>query len=352
MNKTISIAKGFGILLMVLGHAGCPDGVRSYIYVFHMPLFFFLSGYCFNDKYLSSPKTFVLRKIKGLYLPYVKYALLFLLLHNLFLNLNVYNEEYDTMGAFPKVYLLKDFAVRVFNIITRMTGCEQLLGGFWFLKQLLLASIVGFFIIRFSRNIKYKGGILLIIAFLLKWSGLSIPFWDIGWLSFLAAAYFVVGYDFSRWEIKYSSFIMIITFGLVITICSFLYDAEMEHNTLHSLFPCFFAAVLGCISMFFLSNIIASKSKVLTTALFYIGNHSLSILVWSFLCFKLVSWVIILIYDLPIAQLAEFPVIRTYALKGWWIVYTIVGCVCPLLLNRIEDFFYWACKKMLKKSSV
>ena len=49
---------------------------------------------------------------------------------------------------------------------------------------------------------------------------------------------------------------------------------------------------------------------------------------------------------------AEFPVIRTYALKGWWIVYTIVGCVCPLLLNRIEDFFYWACKKMLKKSSV
>ena len=45
--QEIDIAKGIGILLVVIGHAtGIQQGgiIRNVIYVFHMPLFFFLSG--------------------------------------------------------------------------------------------------------------------------------------------------------------------------------------------------------------------------------------------------------------------------------------------------------------------
>lgn len=53
----IDVLKGFAIFLMVMGHAlswsystdvvRTPDNafVRNLIYAFHMPLFFFLSGY-------------------------------------------------------------------------------------------------------------------------------------------------------------------------------------------------------------------------------------------------------------------------------------------------------------------
>ena len=53
-NKRIEwldIAKGIGILLVILGH--CLNiNQRSFhlIFTFHMPLFFLLSGYVFKDK--------------------------------------------------------------------------------------------------------------------------------------------------------------------------------------------------------------------------------------------------------------------------------------------------------------
>ena len=44
----IDLAKGIGIILVVWGHTQFPAG--RYIYSFHMPLFFFISGYLFSIK--------------------------------------------------------------------------------------------------------------------------------------------------------------------------------------------------------------------------------------------------------------------------------------------------------------
>ena len=44
----IDVAKGLAILIVVLGHCigNLTDPVNKIILAFHMPLFFFLSGYC------------------------------------------------------------------------------------------------------------------------------------------------------------------------------------------------------------------------------------------------------------------------------------------------------------------
>lgn len=44
----VDVAKGIGIILVVLGHNQSPDYIIKFIYSFHMPLFFFLSGYLTN----------------------------------------------------------------------------------------------------------------------------------------------------------------------------------------------------------------------------------------------------------------------------------------------------------------
>ncbi|MBD5104989.1 MAG: acyltransferase family protein, partial [Ruminococcaceae bacterium] len=50
-DATSDIAKAIGILLMILGHCnGIPFIVRNFIFSFHMPLFFILSGFFFKPK--------------------------------------------------------------------------------------------------------------------------------------------------------------------------------------------------------------------------------------------------------------------------------------------------------------
>ena len=77
-DSSISICKGLAIILMVIGHAEAPGAISAFIYEFHMPLFFITAGYFFNLKYLNDEATFVKRRLKGLYVPFVKWALFFL----------------------------------------------------------------------------------------------------------------------------------------------------------------------------------------------------------------------------------------------------------------------------------
>lgn len=75
-DEKITIAKAIAIILMVVAHAGIPHVGGAFISMFHMPLFFFVSGYCFKDKYLANPKRFAVNKVKGLYVPFVKWSLI------------------------------------------------------------------------------------------------------------------------------------------------------------------------------------------------------------------------------------------------------------------------------------
>jgi acyltransferase len=70
-NLKIDVFRGLGIMLVVLGHtAGLPAEVHRYVYSFHMPAFFILSGYLFQfDKVRRSPRSFVNGKFHRLIIP-------------------------------------------------------------------------------------------------------------------------------------------------------------------------------------------------------------------------------------------------------------------------------------------
>lgn len=72
MNKRISyldIIKGFGIFFVVFGHIVHIGALRDYIWNFHMPLSFFVSGLLYNSNLKF--KDFLLKRIKSIYIPYV-----------------------------------------------------------------------------------------------------------------------------------------------------------------------------------------------------------------------------------------------------------------------------------------
>lgn len=67
----IDIAKGIGIILVILGH--CIFPCHTIIDIFHMPLFFLLAGITFHNKQANE---FVIGKINRIFVPYIFWAII------------------------------------------------------------------------------------------------------------------------------------------------------------------------------------------------------------------------------------------------------------------------------------
>jgi Fucose 4-O-acetylase and related acetyltransferases len=120
----IDLLKGFGIFLVVWGHTMVPRSVL--IYSFHMPLFFFISGYLYKNK---PPKEFLTGKINRLYLPYTLFTLLSWMFYLVMLELQ---DRRDLIGQhLPKI-------VSLFTGTGRNGGNDPI----WFLTCLLVVSIL------------------------------------------------------------------------------------------------------------------------------------------------------------------------------------------------------------------
>lgn len=62
-DRTLDSVRGYAMILMVLGHCGLPYVLRNPIYSFHMPLFFFITGWFFSLKPFGLVWKTMLRKI-------------------------------------------------------------------------------------------------------------------------------------------------------------------------------------------------------------------------------------------------------------------------------------------------
>ena len=69
----IDLAKGVGISLMIVCHAGLHNAVTQWIYAFHMPLFFFVSGLLVKDV-KGSFFDYSIKKMRQLIVPYILFS--------------------------------------------------------------------------------------------------------------------------------------------------------------------------------------------------------------------------------------------------------------------------------------
>lgn len=64
----IYVAKMFGLLLVTLGHGLTTPVIRDFIYSFHMPLFFILSGILYKER---TAKENLMLQLKRIIVPYL-----------------------------------------------------------------------------------------------------------------------------------------------------------------------------------------------------------------------------------------------------------------------------------------
>lgn len=314
----ISIAKGIALLLMVLGHSGIVGMPRDFIYLFHMPLFFILSGYCFNEKRLDDWKQYVWGKIKSLYLPFVKYGLVFLLLHNVFYHYHIYGGPLS-VGNGSEYYSLGEIANRIIKLFVTMNSGEQLLGAYWFLHSLFFGVLI-FYCIRkvFNSDVLICSLLLLLTLFTVVFKDVYLPFFSIGHKEVFSAFYISIGYMIrKRGILSYCDSTWFNSTSLILLLVgSYYLHLEMMQCTIMTITPYVVLSVVGTIWVLNISKWLLKKVVGLSRFLSYVSDKGISIVTWHFISFKIVTIIYILNQHLSMDYLSSFPVCQEKYLWG------------------------------------
>jgi len=336
-REVVTTTKAIGIILMVLAHAVFVTCYTTrFINLFHMPLFFLMSGYCFKERYLDDAWGFIKRKLSGIYVPFIKWSLVFLLLHNLFYDLHLYG----ALGG-QTLYALTDIWTHFKQLVVSMYGYEQLLGGFWFFRDLLFGNLLFYAVLRmFKRNVIPPPFVLLITTTIFRYTSCCIPIIMLHAESFYAATFISIGYAISKVELPLEKWwmwlinIAILTFGMV-----FNQHFGFTEQGRFSQFPYLIYACAGTGLMMQVAQQI-TKLDWLKKIMIYIGKNTLIILALHMLSFKLVSLFIIGLCGLPVEHMEEFPVMVEYSLKGWWCLYFVIGITIPIACSLLYYSFF------------
>lgn len=239
-DRKIDIAKGLGIILVVLGHGWFvheQGELFRIIFSFHMPLFFLLSGVLINTN--KSIRAFALDRADALLKPYFVVLILFGLLKTI-------SSKYLQQGD------VFDHANYFFGLMYA-TGNTIVWVALWFLPHLFITSLFSFSIIK-TMKLNALGSLwLLAAAFGLlllgvvyiqffwapevlsgpKLTGVSglpgLP-WSVDLVP-VTAAFFIFGYLLNN-KIKAMSFnaVQFIASVLIFSVCHYLYDETMDLN--------------------------------------------------------------------------------------------------------------------------
>lgn len=268
MNKrieNIDICRGILISLVVIGHI-IPN--KTWIYSFHVPAFFLLSGLLINeDKYrVTSIISFLKKKTLSLIIPYLFFEFLGML-------------EYLIISGFS----INNLVVAVINTLS--IHCNT--GADWFLPTLFLAELLYFLFIKsklFS-NIILRVSIvlaLLIIVFSIP-IVVRINYIIVDVLRVLLAfAFLNVGKLLSQFIVHISKRINIlcvfVSFIINIIICLFNGKVEMWDCEFGNLVLYLLGAVSGFIFVFCISKTISINfiSKIgINSIIIIMGTHQL-----------------------------------------------------------------------------
>jgi fucose 4-O-acetylase-like acetyltransferase len=196
----IDIAKGLGIILVSFGHLRNGDGQSVWlpamdgpitaIYLFHMPLFYLLGGLTFSTT--GGFKSFVIRKVRTLLIPYYVFSLYFLAKPFAVLLI-------PSMGA----AFQSDHA---YSVADQFWDVLIMGNGLWFLMAFFVAEILMYGIVSFLRSTRHflseiaLVGVVLIVFSYMRGYVFDLPKLPFQlWTGVSIVGFICVGYALRGW---------------------------------------------------------------------------------------------------------------------------------------------------------
>ncbi|KHD35761.1 acetyltransferase [Clostridium acetobutylicum] len=315
-TKSIDIAKGIGILLVLLGHRSIPNIMVKFIYSFHMPLFFVISGYLYNaDKY-TEYTSYIKHKFRTIIIPYISFWIISLIVEVIAMNFNILDKLSFRQAVSEFFYL---------------TPSGFWNGPLWFLMCLFVVCVLYYPISKLSRN-KWIMVPFILIFLALGWSTSVFKVYlplklDIAFtgLVFYALGNFIKGVKIN---IKINTVpVLFIMFALTLVL-------SVTNNSIvqmivgrYGIYPMFIiVAITGSLSIIIFSNLIG-ESKLLE----WLGKNSLFIMGLHFIVF-------IVILD-PIQKLLSIPQ-SNFFLRSFITLIDILICIAVLkpVISAIKKY--------------
>ena len=351
-TPSFTILKAIAIILVVIAHSAAPAYLSNFAYMVGVPAFFVLSGYFFKLDNLDNTSDFVIRRTKTLYLPFIKWGVFFLILHNLFFEVGFLSESYgNAQGGVTHPYNWTQAAQHLWSMVFNMSGYDSFMAGaFWFFRALFLANIAFIFLFKATRQLgKFKTSTLqvvsvIVLAFLLAlWQaamGLHITgVAQGGYRELMGIVLLGIGFLLRRADetpdssIWHNPIIMLAASSVVLMILTFVYPISMaaKPGSVLSVPILTVAGTAAFIWLRGLSEFILQLPEKYTQWLQFTGENSLYIFVFHLLAFKVASMIKVGVYQLDWAMVGGHPVVQHELGDGFWLLYIFVGVVLPIL---------------------
>lgn len=285
--KYIDIARGIAIICIVLGHLGI-DSINKIVFTFHVPIFFFITGYFINNK--LSIDDFISNKVKTLIVPYVCTCTVIILLGTLksgvFQGAEVAKE---TAGKwiYASFYGAGDTYFRPFYI--------KAIGAIWF----LLATFWGSIFLRSTLNMKKRNRIAVILVLFV------IGYWsrELCWFPFsiqagcCATLFMYIGYLFQDikkavQELSTETKIGISILALTVWL-SFIKNFQsfwLVHCDIGRGVIDIVGCICGCYIIMLISSFIEKHTRHISNVLAFVGKYSLFVLCIHIVELNLIPW--------------------------------------------------------------
>lgn len=337
-NMEMNIAKAIGIIAIVAGHTLWPIlGEFLYGYFWHVPLFFFISGYFFNET-----KSLFFYLIKTLF-NYMGLACLYELFYS-FVSLvsdKLFNRVY---GDIPT---LSDFWYAPLTYTPFDLSAPN-----WFLFQLaislLLFAIIIFTIRRACKNIYLPFIVFLPLALLAvlfskpdfqPMFGLNRVLIRTGVTMF----YIYAGYLYKnrlerivKFNVKWFLWVIVIHAGILLAFnncCSMnIHQAMFYHN-----FSPFITPFLCIYIVLFISKLLAPLVKE-GSFIDKVGKNSLHIMANHLFVIFLIEILIFLIDGISFSELPQELIANFYKMDKYKYLYTICAVVCCTYLGELFKY--------------
>lgn len=279
----LDVLKGFGIVTVVWGHSGHPDAY--FVFFFHMPLFFFISGYLYKPSAEQPWIKYVVKKSKHLLIPYLFYIIaitLFLFLFAVLRNQPFINANWK-------------------SLILGGSLLEGVYGIFWFVTCLFFVQI---FYDLLQRGIHWNWlKVVLLTGFYLLayWESryhqdIYLP-WNID-VSLFAIIFYSFGnlFQTKKWfEDSFSTRVLTVISGLIITLflCGYFsqffdYGLDLKHRQYYYFGTNVLIPLCVIIIMVGLS-ILLTKWKMIAKVISSLGKSSMAIMYLHLVSFYIVS---------------------------------------------------------------
>lgn len=243
-NRQFVILTLFAMILVVAGHSGMNDEfktlwIRRWIYSFHMPLFFLISGYIFS---LTTPE----KKLRAMsYIGFIKKKAVRLLIPFLFVNTAIFIIKATLIG--DKEMMQHPTTLSIDDFIHTTLFAPQ--GYLWFLPALFMIFLFVFILYRVLRK-NYSGGSGYAIGIgvaVIVFSVLSVTLPTVQFMQIFQAiyymTYFLIGMLYQEYSDPVNKFLkkywlvivpvfMALSFGLVFegfigTMCGLIFSVTL-----------------------------------------------------------------------------------------------------------------------------